>query len=66
MRYSWHYLENMSVCRIDHRKMAMVLDDLKRVNCKLTHQKDHLIEFFHLPEVEDDTIWKKGRKEFLY
>lgn len=45
MRYSWHYLENMSVCRIDHRKMAVVLDDLKLVHGKLTQLKDHLIEF---------------------
>ena len=27
--------------------------------------KDHLIEFFHLPEVEDDTICENDRKEFL-
>lgn len=66
MRYSWPYLENMSVCRIDSRKKAGEQDNSKRVNCKLTHQKDHLIEFFHLSEVEDDTIWKKSRKEFLY
>lgn len=26
---------------------------------------DHLIEFFHLPEVEDDTIWENDRNEFL-
>lgn len=57
MRYSWPYLENMSVYRIDPRKMAVALDDSKRVNGKLNQQKDHLIEFFHLPEVEDDTIW---------
>ena len=56
MRYSWHYLENMSVCRIHPRKMAIVLDDLKRVTGKLNQLKEHLIEFFHLPEVEDDTI----------
>lgn len=56
MRYSWYYLEDMLVCRIDSRKMAMVLDDLKRANGKLNQLKDHLIEFFHLPEVEDDTI----------
>ena len=56
MRYSWSYLENMSVYRIDPRKMAVVLDDSKRVNGKLNQLKDHLIEFFHLLEVEDDTI----------
>lgn len=65
MRYSWHYLRNMLVCRIDSGKMAMVLDDLKRVNGKLNQLTDHLIEFFHLPEVEDDTIWENDRSEFL-
>mgnify|MGYP004471646249 CR=1 FL=1 len=25
----------------------------------------HLIEFFHLPDVEDDTIWENDRNEFL-
>lgn len=56
MRYSWHYLENMLVCKIDPRKMAVVLDESKRVNGKLNQLKDHLIDFFHLSEVEDDTI----------
>lgn len=65
MRYSWPYLENMSVYRIDSRKMAIVLGESKRVNGKLNQLKDHLIEFFHLPEVEDDTIWKNERNEFL-
>lgn len=65
MRFSWHYLENMSVCKIDHRKMSIVLEDSKRVNGKLNQLKDHLIEFYHLPEVEDDIIWKNDRKEFL-
>jgi len=65
MRYSWHYLENMLVCRIDSGMMAVMLDDLKRVNCKLKQLKDHLIEFFHLPEDEDDTIWENDRNEFL-
>ena len=65
MRYSWYYLEDMLVCRIDSRKMAMVLDDLKRVNGKLNQLKDHLIEFFHLQEVEDDTIWKNDRYKFF-
>ena len=49
----------MSVYRIDHRKMVVVLNDSKRVNGKLNQLKDHMIEFFHLPEVEDD------RNEFL-
>ena len=65
MRYSWYYLEDMLVCRIDSGKMAMVLDDLKRVNGKLNQLTDHLIDFFHLPEVEDDTIWEKDSNEFL-
>ena len=65
MRYSWYYLEDMLVCRIDSRKMAIVLDESKRVNGKLNQLKDHLIEFFHLPEVEDDTIWEYDRNEFL-
>ena len=65
MRYSWSYLENMLVCRIDSRKMAIVLDESKRVNGKLNQLKDHLIEFFHLPEVEDDTIWENDRNKFL-
>lgn len=56
MRYSWSYLENMLVCRIDSGKMAVVLEDSKRANGKLNQLKDHLIESFHLPEVEDDTI----------
>lgn len=55
----------MLVCRIDSGKMAMVLDDLKRVNGKLNQLTDHLIEFFHLPEVEDDTIWENDSNEFF-
>ena len=55
----------MLVCRIDSRKMAMVLVDLKRVNGKLNQLKDHLIELFHLPEIEDDTIWENDRNKFL-
>ena len=65
MRYSWSYLENMLVCRIDHGKKAVALDDLKRVNGKLNQLTDHLIEFFHLPEVEDDTIWENDSNEFF-
>ncbi len=26
---------------------------------------DYLIEFFHLPKVEDDTIWENDRNEFF-
>lgn len=50
---------------VNPRKMAVVLDDPKRVNGKLNQLKDHLIEFFHLPEIEDDTIWENDRNEFL-
>lgn len=50
---------------VNPRKMAVVLDDSKRVNGKLNQLKDHLIEFFHLPEVEDDTIWEDDRNKFL-
>ena len=50
---------------VNPRKMAVVLEDSKRVNGKLNQLKDHLIEFYHLPEVEDDIIWKNDRKEFL-
>lgn len=32
----------------------------------LTHLKDHIIDFFHLPEVEDDTIGENDRNEFLF
>lgn len=65
MRFSWYYLENMLVCKIDYRKKAVALDDSKRVNGKLNLLKDHLVEFFHLSEVEDDTIWEDDRNEFL-
>lgn len=50
---------------VNPRKMAVVLDDSKRVNVKLNQLKNHLIEFFHLPEVEDDTIWENDRNEFF-
>lgn len=50
---------------INPRKMAVMLGDSKRVNGKLNQLKDHLIDFFHLPEVEDDTIWENDRNEFL-
>lgn len=65
MRFLWYYLEDMLVCRIDPRKKAVALDDSKQLNGKLNQLKDHLIEIFHLPEVEDDTIWEDDRNEFL-
>ena len=58
MRYSWSYLENMSVYRIDPRKMAVALDDSKRVNGKLNQLKDHLIEIIQKiqPSFEPSTL----------
>lgn len=50
---------------VNPSKMAVVLDDAKRVNGKLNQLKDHLIEFFGLPEIEDDTIWENDRNDFL-
>ena len=50
---------------VNPSKMAVVLDDAKRVNGKLNQLKDHLIEFFYLPEIEDDAIWENDRNEFL-
>lgn len=50
---------------VNPSKMAVVLDDAKRVNGKLNQLKDHLIEFFGLPGIEDDTIWENDRYEFL-
>lgn len=32
---------------------------------KLNQQENQLIEFFYLPEIEDDTIWENDRNEFL-
>lgn len=66
MRFLWRYLENMLVCRINPRKMAMVLADLKRVNGKLNQLKKHLIVFFPLPEVEYDIIWENDRNKYLH
>ena len=50
---------------VNPRKMAVVLDDKKRVNGKLTQLKDRLIDFFDLPETEDDTIWENDRNKFI-
>ena len=50
---------------INPSKMAVVLGDNKRVNGKLNNLKDRLIEFFGLPEVEDDTIWENDRNKFI-
>lgn len=50
---------------INPRKMAIVLEDVKRVRGKLNQFKDRLIEFFDLPDVENDTIWESDRNKFL-
>ena len=50
---------------INPSKMAVVLGDKKRVNGKLNNLKDRLIDFFGLPEVEDDTIWENDRNKFV-
>ncbi len=50
---------------INPRKMAVVLEDGKRVNGKLTQLKDRLVDFFDLPETEDDTIWENDRNKFI-
>ena len=50
---------------INPSKMAVVLGDKKRVNGKLNNLKDRLIDFFGLPEVEDDTIWESDRDKFI-
>ena len=50
---------------INPSKMAVVLEDNKRVNGKLNNLKDTLIDFFGLPEVEDDTIWENDRNKFI-
>ncbi len=50
---------------VNPRKMAVVMEDAKRVNGKLTQLKDRLIEFFGLPETEDDIIWEGDRNKFI-
>lgn len=50
---------------VNPNKMAVILDDMKRVKGKLNQLKDRLINFFSLPEVEDDTIWENDRDKFL-
>lgn len=50
---------------INPNKMAVVLEDQKRVRGKLNQLKDRLIEFFGLPETEDDTVWEDDRDKFI-
>lgn len=50
---------------VNPRKMAVVLEDSKRVKGKLTQLKDRLVEFFDLPGTEDDIIWENDRDKFI-
>lgn len=50
---------------INPNKMAVVLEDQKRVRGKLNQLKERLIEFFGLPETEDDTVWENDRNKFV-
>lgn len=50
---------------INPRQMAIDLSDAKRVRGKISQLKDRLIEYFHLPETEDDTIWEEDRNKFI-
>lgn len=50
---------------VNPSKMVVVLDVVKRVNGKLNQLKDHLIDFFYLQKIEDDTFWENDRNEFL-
>lgn len=50
---------------VNPTKMAVILDEPKRVNGRLNQLKDRLISFFELPKVEDDTIWEADRNSFI-
>lgn len=50
---------------VNPRKMAVVMEDAKRVKGKLTQLKNRLIEAFGLPDTEDDTIWESDRDKFI-
>ena len=50
---------------VNPTKMAVVLEDAKRVKGKLNQLKDRLIDFFNLSEIEDDTIWESDRDKFI-
>ena len=50
---------------VNPRKMAIVLEDDKRVRGKLNQLKDRLIDFFDLPDIEDDIIWETDRNKFI-
>lgn len=43
----------------------MLLNHSIPLICRLNQQKEHLIEFFQLPEVEDDKVWENDRNKFL-
>lgn len=50
---------------INPRQMAIDLKDVKRVRGKISQLKDRLIDYFHLPEIEDDNIWEGDRNKFI-
>lgn len=50
---------------VNPRKMAVVMEDTKRVKGKLTQLKDRLVEVFGLPDTVDDTIWENDRDKFI-
>ena len=50
---------------VNPSKMAVVLEDAKRIKGKLNQLKDRLIDYFNLPEIEDDTIWESDRDKFI-
>lgn len=50
---------------VNPSKIAVILEDTKRVKGKLNQLKDRLIDFFNLPEIDDDTIWESDRDKFI-
>lgn len=46
-------------------KSASVVNSYNTINKYVDSVHGHLIEFFHLTEVEDDTIWENDRNKFL-
>lgn len=50
---------------INPQQMTIDILDSKRIRGKLTQLKERLIEFFALPETEDDTIWETDRDNFI-
>lgn len=50
---------------VNTSQMAVILGDSKRVNGKINQLKDRLIDFFNLPDIEDDIIWENDRNDFV-